>query len=347
MLAAIYYGENDIRIEDIEIPKIGNYEALIKVHAAAICGTDLKILSKGHFRIPNDTKRILGHEVVGEIVEIGKNIKCLKTGMRVGVSPNVGCGICKYCLSGNTNLCPNYEAIGITYDGGFAEYMRIPEEFIHQGNVVFFPPSLPYEHAVFAEPFSAVINGQEACRINYSDIVLIIGAGPIGIMHFMLVENSSVQKVIVSETIKERREQISNLGAKIVIDPLNEDIKKIVYDLSYGRGADVIIIAASSAEAQEESLELVARGGRINFFGGLLNKDEIIKINSNIIHYKQIFLTGTTGQNVLQYNKSMELLIAGKLKVENLITEVFRLSDVKKAFEKAFFKKSLKILLRP
>lgn len=109
----------------------------------------------------------------------------------------------------------------------------------------------------------------------------------------------------------------------------------------------MIIIAASSAKAQEESLELVARGGRINFFGGLLNKDEIIKINSNIIHYKQIFLTGTTGQNVLHYNKSMELLIAGKLKVENLITEVFRLSDVKKAFEKAFSKKSLKILLRP
>lgn len=347
MLAVTYNGNNKIKTEDVKIPKINDLEALLKVHTAAICGTDLRILSKGHFKMPNNTKRILGHEVVGEIIKVGKNVKYLKVGMRVGVSPNVGCGTCKYCLSGNTNLCQNYKAIGITYDGGFAEYMKIPEEFIYQGNVVSFPSSLPYEHAIFAEPFSAVLNGQESCRIGFADIILIIGAGPIGVMHFMLAETSGAQKVLVSEIIKERREQIRKFGAKIVIDPINEDIKKIVNDVSYGRGADVIIIAAPSAKAQEESLNLVSAGGRINFFGGLSNQNEMIKINANIIHYKEIVLTGTTGQNVLHFKKSMEMLISKKIKVENLISRVFNLSEADKAFEEALAKKSLKILLKP
>jgi len=347
MLAATYKGNNEIKIEDVKIPEISDTEALLKVKIAAICGTDLRILSKGHFKIPENSKRILGHEVVGEIVEVGKNVKFLKPGTRVGISPNVGCGKCKYCLAGSTNLCPDYKAIGITYDGGFAEYMKIPEEFILQGNIVSFPSSLSYENAIFAEPFSAVINGQESCRIGCDDIVLIIGAGPMGIMHFMLIENSGIQKILVSEVSKERREQISSFGAKIVIDPLNEDIEKIVKEASYGRGADVIIIAAPSAKAQEESLGLVSSGGRINFFGGLPEKDEIIKINSNIIHYKQIILTGTTGQTVLHFKKSMEMLISKKIKVNNLVGKIFNLKEAEKAFKEALSKKSLKILLKP
>ena len=145
MKAAFYYGVGDIRVEECEKPVISDKEILIKVHASAICGTDLRIYKFGHFKIKEGQKRVLGHEVAGEIAEVGSAIKGYKVGMRVAIPPNVGCGHCSMCIHGFNQLCKDYEAFGISYDGGFQEYMRIPQEAIERGNIIEIPESLSYE----------------------------------------------------------------------------------------------------------------------------------------------------------------------------------------------------------
>jgi len=347
MKAVVFHGKDDIRIENVKVPEIGENEILLRVHAASICGTDLKIISNGHFKIPDGETRILGHEMAGEITAVGSEVKHLGVGTRISVAPNIGCGICNECVGGNTNLCQNYGALGITLDGAFAEYVRIPSQYIQQGNIFCLPDSVTYEEASLAEPLSTIINGSEACNIKPADIVLVIGAGPIGILHLMFAKIRGAQRVIVSELLNERREQVRRFGADFVIDPSKDDLKGVLMELSYGRGPDVIIVAAPSAKAQESSLELIARGGRINFFGGLIKGQEIINFNSNLIHYKQVYVTGTTGSNIMQYRRAMELIISRRINVSSLISAKFSLDRAHEAFKRAESKKDLKILFNP
>ncbi len=346
MIAIVYHGKDDIRVDNVPIPKIGEDEALMKVQAAFICGTDIKIKTYGHFKNPKYKKRILGHELAGDIVDLGSKIKSLRKGMRVSIAPNIGCGHCNQCITGNTNLCEDYEAFGITMDGAFAEFMKIPYRYIAQGNIFKLPDSISYEEAALAEPLATVFNASEIIRIRPPDIVLIIGAGPMGILNLLMAKTRGAQFVIVSELIEERRKQAEKFGADVSINPKNKDFKKILSRLSYGRGPDVIIIAAPSPKAQEESVDLIARCGRICFFGGLPKGKESIKLESNILHYKQILVTGTTGSSLVQYRKSLELIISKKIDVSKLITAKYSLKDAKKAFKSAESEKNLKVLFR-
>lgn len=347
MQAVIYHGKGKITLEDIPVPNVSDDEVLIKVCSASICGTDIKILKNGHFKIPEGEKKILGHEVGGKVIKTGKNVTRLKIGDRVAIAPNVGCGYCKECISGNTQLCKKFEAIGITFNGAFAEYMKVPKQFIEQGNIYIFPNDISYEEGSLAEVLATVLSGAEACRIGYADIVLIIGAGPIGIVHTMLAKISGAQKVIVSETIEDRRKQALKFGADAVLNPNDSSYRNELMALSYSRGPDVIIIAAPSPKAQEESVEIVARGGRINFFGGLPKGKDFISINSNIIHYNLITVTGTTGSNVIQYRKAMELIISKRIPIIKIISKKYKLEEFEEAFEAASSGKNLKILFNP
>lgn len=347
MKAVVYHGKGRISLENIPVPEINDNEMLIKVHSAPICGTDLRIINSGHFKIPEGESKILGHEVGGEVIKIGKNVTGFKIGNNVGMAPNVGCGKCRECISGSTQLCKDYEAIGITFNGAFAEYMKIPKQFIEQGNISIFPQNISYEEGSLAEILATVLSGVEACSIGYSDIVLIIGAGPIGIVHTMLVKISGAQKVIVSEIRDDRLDQALKFKADVVINPNDSDYRKRLLEETYGRGPDVIIIASPSQKAQEESVEIAARGGRINFFGGLPKDKDRISIRSNFIHYNFITITGTTGSNVLQYRKAMELIISKRVPITKIISKRFNLEEYKAAFEAASSGKNLKILFTP
>ncbi|MGQ9625332.1 MAG: zinc-dependent dehydrogenase [Anaerolineae bacterium] len=347
MLAAVYHGIQDIRVEEVEGPPIGPEEALLRVRAATICGTDLRIYTSGHFKIPPGTKRILGHEVAGEVAAVGQAVKALKPGQRIAIAPNIGCGTCWQCIQGHNHMCPDYEAFGISLDGAFAQYMRIPAPFIQRGNIAFIPESLSYEEAALNEPFSCCYNGSRACRIEPGDMVLIIGAGPIGIMHLFLARLSGASLVIVSEMIEERLAQAMEFGADLVVNPARDDVAEVVQKASGGRGADVVIVAAPSPAAQEQALELVATQGRINFFGGLPTGKEFIRFNSNLVHYKGIIVTGTTGSSSFQFRRSMEILASGRVKLARLISARFPLTQIKEAFDLAASKKILKVVVEP
>jgi len=344
MIAVIYKGKKKLSVESVASPQISEDELLLKVKAASICGTDLKIKEFGHFKNPDDKPIILGHEFSGEIIETGKKIKNFSKGMRVSIAPNIGCGHCRECISGFTNLCENYEAFGINIDGAFAEFVRVPSRYISQGNIFKLPRNMTFEEGALTEPLAAAFNGIESAHINLSDIVLIVGAGPMGILNLMLAKLKGAQKVIVSEIIPERIKIAKKFGADFVINPEKQDLKDLLMKLSHNRGPDVIITAVSSVKAQEESLDIIARCGRIVFFGGLPKGVETINFKSNIVHYKQVIVTGTTGSSVVQYSKSLELAASKKIDLKKIISKKFKLSDAEKAFLEARTPENLKVL---
>ncbi|SRR5581483_10271490 len=279
MLAAVYHGPNDLRVEQYPIPQIGPDEALLRVESSTICGTDLRILSGGHRQYPEGTVRIPGHEVVGEIVAVGESVVGVEVGQRVFVAPNMSVGFSREAVRGDNNLSKHFAALGITLDGSFAEYMRIPAAAILQGNLIAIPPDMDAATAALIEPFACVLRGQKPLNIQVGEVVVIMGAGPIGVMHVMLARLHGAGHVIVSEPVVERREQVLRFGADLAVPP--EALAETVEKVSHGEGADVIVVATPIHAAQETSLHIAAIGGRINFFGGLPKDQPTINFDSN------------------------------------------------------------------
>ncbi len=347
MQAVVYHGPNDVRVEERPIPEIGPDEALLKVSVASICGTDLRIWHGAHRKFTPGITRILGHEVVGRIDKLGEEVKGIDVGQRVFIAPNMGCGVCRQCVTGNTNLCANYSAFGVTIDGAFAEYMRIPSAAILQGNLIPIDEDLDGAVAALIEPFACVLRGQDALHIQPGEVVLIVGAGPIGMMHMILADLRGARSVIVSEVIPERVEQAKSLGAIHVVNPERGNLKSVVLEHSEGMGADAIIIAAPAHQAQEEALELAAIGGRINYFGGLPKDCPTITFNSNLVHYKELVVTGTTGSSTEDCRRAAALISSGQVDLSGIVSARYPLSDAQEAFAFADERQALKVVLEP
>jgi L-iditol 2-dehydrogenase len=347
MLAAVYHGPEDLRVEEVPVPKIGLGELLIKVQDASICGTDLRIFHGSHRKYPQGTVRIPGHEVVGTIAALGDGLRGYEIGQTVFIAPNIGCGHCRQCVSGNNNLCENYDALGITIDGAFAEYVRIPAQAVLQGNVMPVNPAVDPAVAALIEPFACVLRGQMAVNIRPGDVVLVIGAGPIGIMHTKLARLSGAGRVLVSEPMSLRLEQAARMGADRTINPSQEDLAAIVAKESHGNGADVVIVAAPVHQAQEQALQLASISGRINFFGGLPKDHPTIQFDSNLVHYKELMVTATTACSTGNCLRAAEIVNTGKIDLSDLISRRFELSKAVEAFNAAADRTSLKIVLEP
>jgi L-iditol 2-dehydrogenase len=347
MLAAVYHGPKDLRVEQVPTPSPEPGEMLVKVNSASICGTDIRIYHGNHRMFPAGTVRIPGHEVVGTVAEVGAGLHGYEQGQRVFVAPNMGCGHCAQCVSGNNNLCANYDAIGVTIDGGFAEYLRIPAKSIQQGNVIIISDSVDPAVAALVEPFACVLRGQNALHIQPGEVVLVIGAGPIGVMHTKLAKARGAGRVIVSEPSPDRAAQVGRMGADRVVNPIEEDLKAVLDQESQGRGADAIIVAAPSHIAQESALTLAAIGGRINFFGGLPKDRPTIHFDSNIVHYKELVITGTTACSTNDCRQASRLIDSGVVDLADLVSQRFPLSEALAAFAAAEDRKSLKIVLEP
>jgi L-iditol 2-dehydrogenase len=332
MKAALFYGPGDIRVENIPVPQRGPGDMLIRTHAAAICGTDLRIYNYGHFKIKAGERRVLSHEVSGEIVEIGTEVAGYSIGDRVSVVPNIGCGVCNNCRKGLNQLCPDYDAFGISLDGGFAEYMRIPASAIRGGNVMKLPGGIGYEEAALVEPLSCCYNSWRALGTHPGDTVLIVGAGPIGALHVMMNRLAGATKIIVTDISEARLEQIRDFGADIVINSAAQELAAEIDRITDGEGVSVVITACSVPAVQQQALELAGVEGRINFFGGMPKGREQVTLNTNLIHYKQLRVLGTTGSTVGDYRESMKLAASGRLKLAGLVSRKFRIEDASEAF---------------
>jgi L-iditol 2-dehydrogenase len=347
MKAAVYHGPNDIRVEDVPEPSPNAREMVIKIQSASICGTDLRIYHGKHRMYPEGTQRIPGHEVVGHISDIGSEVEGFSVGQKVFIAPNMGCGHCEQCVNGNNNLCKNYDALGVTINGGFSEYMLVPEQAILQGNIIPINEEVDPAVAALLEPFACVLRGQNALHIQPGEIVLIIGAGPIGVMHTKLAKVRGAGLVIVSEPVAFRAKQVKKAGADHVIDPMTQNLQAEISRLTQNHGADVIIVAAPVHAAQESTLDLAAIGGRINFFGGLPKDKPTIQFNSNLVHYKELTVTGTTACSTADCWQASALINHGLIDLSDLVSERFPIEQTLKAFEAAENRESLKIVIEP
>jgi len=348
MEALVYRGPNDLRVEDRSVPEPGPGEALVRVRACGICGTDLRIAKGAHRAYQHDALgRVPGHEIAGEVAALGPGVDGFEVGDGAFVAPNVGCGRCVPCRMGRPNLCQNFAAFGIGLDGGFEEYLLVPERAVKSGNVL--PARGAVDPAALSviEPLACVLRGSRACGTGEGDVVLVCGAGPIGLLHVLVARAAGASRVLVSEPSEARREQALAFGADVAVDPAAEDLEEAVREASDGRGADVVITAAPVRAVQEAALELAAVGGRINFFGGLPSGASRIEIDSNLVHYRELVVTGTTANTIEDCREALDLVLSGRVDTARLVTARYPLEEADEAFAAAASGEALKVVIEP
>jgi L-iditol 2-dehydrogenase len=341
MRAAALYGKQDLRAGEANVPQIDDEEILVQVKGAFVCGTDVRMYLNGYQGVSEQSPLILGHEGSGIVAKVGSHVKNFREGMRVAVAPNIGCGICDYCVSGNTQLCLQYKALGIHMPGFFAEYVKIPEKFVRQGNIVEIPDTLSFEEAALAEPLACVFNAFEKSRMRPGDTVLIIGAGPIGLMHAKMARTAGVEKIIINDLSRDRLDLCRQLDSTFITVE-SETLKEEIVRLTEGRGVDVCITACPAPQAQQIALEVAAINGRIIFFGGLPPDKAHVSLNTNLIHYKQLEVTGTTRQSLSQYRRTLRLVASGRINIKDLISSRTALEEIQSALDNISQARSLK-----
>lgn len=345
MLAATYTQGGAFLITDVPTPRIESDEILLRVSAAAICGTDVKIVRSGHRKLRDGQRIVLGHEFLGVIEAIGSRVEGYCVGQRVGVAPNAGCGHCDACVGGKSNYCPQYTAFGIDRDGAQAPFVKIPARFVTQGNVIPLPESVSDEDAALLEPLSCVVNGVRVSRIDLGDTVVIYGTGPIGLMHVMLCRIAGASRIIVVDPIPHRLEKAKELGGDVGLDPRAGNLPARVRGETNGRGADVVITACPVAEVQTEAVQILAPFGRLCLFGGLPKGTGPVPLDTNAIHYGNFHVTGSTGGSVEDYRIAMRLVAGKRIDLGRVVSDVFRLDELRQAYDAALAGSEGKIVL--
>jgi L-iditol 2-dehydrogenase len=346
MKVARFHGPGDIRIEDAPEPTPGLGEVKIRVRNCSTCGTDLKILRHGHHRIAPG--RVMGHEIAGEIVELGDGAEGWAVGDRVQVIAAIPDGTCPDCLAGRMTVCPNQESMGYQYDGGFAEYMVVPAKVIAVKGLNRIPAGIGFDEASVAEPLACVLNGQELARVAEGDDVVVFGSGPIGCLHVRLARARGAARVFLVELNRERLD----LAAALVhpdeaVCAEDGDVVEQILKLTDGRGADVVITAAASGKAQEQALQIAARQGRISFFGGLPQDAPTITCDSNLVHYRELMIVGANGSSPSHNARALDLIATGAVPVKDLITHRLPLDSLLDALEIIARGEAIKVTIEP
>lgn len=345
MRAVILNGPNDFVPTDISKPVIGNDEMLLEMKKAAICGTDMRILAgtktKG-VRYPS----VVGHEMCGIISEVGKDVEGFRVGDRVAIANVIPCGSCPACLKGRENACMNRQAIGYEFDGGFEEYVRIPKVAIASGNVIKLPETVSFTAGALIEPLACCIRGLKNAGTGLNDTVLIVGAGPIGLMHMQLSKIAGAKQVIISEPNEMRRQIAMELGADKVVDPTTEDLEAIVKAETEGMGVDVIIMAIGVPGLVNSTLKLCKKGGTVNLFAGFAGTGEC-SIEVNTIHYNEINVNGSTAYKREDYLEAADMVKGGKINLDKIATHTFKIDEFQKAYEVCQSGQGLKVMIEP
>lgn len=326
MKSAVYYGIEDIKIEEQPIPEIGDGGILIKNSYCAICGTDVRIFFNGQANVI--PPRITGHEVSGIIAKVGKNVTDYKIGDRVIVAPQISCGKCLYCLKGDGNMCPESTTIGYGYDGGFAEYMAVPDIAVAHGNVIKVDEDMDLKYACVAEPLSCVINGHKNLNIRPGDTVLVIGAGPIGAMHVALSRAEGSADVILADIEDKRLELAKELGADYTINSQKLNLEDELMKITNNAGVDVVICACSVPMVQKQALSVAKKGGRISFFAGLPKGHSINSLDINLAHYKELSIFGSYCSTAAQHIVALKLIKSNTVDARKLVTDFISLDEL-------------------
>ena len=342
MRGALLYGVKDLRVENIDKPKVGPGEVLVKVKAATTCGTDVKIFQRGYVGGVIQYPTVFGHEWAGDVAEVGEGVSWPRKGMRVRAGNSAPCLRCKMCQKGSYNLCEDMMWLW----GAYADYIKVPARMV-MVNMQEIPSHLGYEEAAITEPLACVLHGIEEARMRLGDTVAIIGAGPVGLLHLLTAKKMGAEKVIVSDLVEERLRVAKQLGAEEIINAKQEEPVEKVRRLTGGYGADVVIEAIGLPATWEQALRMVRKGGTVLEFGGCPPGTEI-KVGTELLHYGEVTVLGTFHTTPAHFKKALSLIASGAIKVKPLITRKMKLDEVKDAFEILTTSKSdLKIAILP
>ncbi len=347
MKAVILHGPenypNNYEVMDIEKPSCGKNEILLHMRAAALCGTDKRIFTGSKTKgVRPDS--VVGHEMCGDIAEVGENVKGFAVGDRVSIANVIPCGHCPACLSGRENACMERKAIGYEFNGGFEEYVLIPEVCIQAGNVVKLPETVSYEAGALIEPLACCIRGLRNTGTGFNDTVLIIGAGPIGLMHLELSKLSGANKVIVSELDPEKREIALKLGADRVVDSSKEDLAAIIAEETNGFGVDRIVMAIGITALVNDTLKLAKKGGTVCLFAGFPT-GRTADIDPSIIHYNELNVTGSTAYKRIDYLQAADMVKTGKIDLDAIVSGKYTLDQFREALDAHMAGKDLKVVI--
>jgi L-iditol 2-dehydrogenase len=346
MQAAVYRGQNDVRLENVPVPEIGAGEVLVRVHTCGICGTDLKKISTGSHSAP----RIFGHETSGQIVAVGQGVQNFKAGDRVMVFHHIPCGQCYYCRHKIFAQCPTYKKVGVTagFDpsgGGFAEYVRFMDWIVKKG-LVKIPGHVSYEQASFVEPVNTCLKAIEALRLERDETVLVIGQGPIGIMLAVLAHGKGAT-VVTSDLYPQRLTMSGRYGLRHNINASSDDPGKRVMELTEGRGADAVIVATAGNGLVRPAMDAARPGGRIMLFAQTQRGE--VAIDPAAVCMDEKTLLGSYSASVDLQEENVRLVFSGGIDFARLITHRFPLRQAVEALHLASHPgpDSLKIVVQP
>jgi L-iditol 2-dehydrogenase len=345
MKAAVIRGIGDLALEERPIPDAPAGSIRVRVKSCAICGTDLRIFRKGDYRATYPV--VPGHEIAGIVDAVAPGIAEVRVGDRVCVAPGHGCGQCAMCRARQPNVCLSpFPSLGYRVDGGFEEYLAVPENIFRLGFVNRIPEGLSFRDASLSEIVACCLNAQRNSPVREGDTVLVLGAGPAGLIHCCLAGLRGASKVILSQRSRRRLDLAAErFSIHRVVASSEEDLAQAVMEETQGRGADVVFVCAPSAQAQETAIGLSAPRGRVNLFGGLPRGSSTISFDANVLHYKEIFLAGASSSLPEDNREALRLLASGSISAAALVTAEFPVDDVVAAFAEAESRTGIKVVV--
>jgi L-iditol 2-dehydrogenase len=339
LLAAVYYNNSDVRIQEMPKPEIADDEILLKVMASGICGSDVA----EWYRVPK-APRILGHEATGVIEKTGKKVTRCKVGDRVFVSHHVPCNKCRYCLRGNHTACETLHTTNY-YPGGFAQYIRVPSVNVESG-VYKLPVDMSYAEGTFIEPLACAVRGQRLAAVQKDDVLLVIGSGISGILHVQLAKFRGLKRVVVADINQYRLKMAEKFGADYAVDAKEKLVQKL-REINDGRLADQVVVCTGATQAALTALDCVDKGGTILFFA-VPEPTVKVPVPINQFWRNEITLKTSYGAAPNDLAESLAILTQKKLNVKDMITHRLSLQQAAEGFRlMAEAGESLKVILEP
>jgi len=323
----VYYSLDDIRIQEIPKPKVGQDEILVEMKACGVCGSDLM-----DWYLRSRAPLVLGHEPAGVIVEAGASVEGFKVGDRVFAHHHVACLTCHYCKRGDYTMCPQFAQTHIE-PGGFAEYFKVPALNL-QTDTLKLPDSLSFEEATLIEPVGCCIRAQNKVGIHTGDSVAIIGAGPSGIIHATLARISGANQILIADIVDYRLKMADQFGADLTINPKEENLAERVREATDNRGADMVIVTAPNVKAVEDGVQIVRRGGKLLLFAPT-QPDQYARLSPHRLFFSEITVVPSYSVSHIETRTALQLISSGRLNARELITHRFPLSRTADAFQTA------------
>jgi len=312
MKAAVFYGKEDLRVEELPIPEIKNADdVLIRVRACGVCGTDMHIFDGDEGAAPTPVGTVLGHEFAGEVIAVGSGVGNVKVGDRVAVDPNKLCGVCDFCRGGVGHFCEAMVGIGTTVNGGFAEYCVVPESQVYR-----FSDKISFAEAAMTEPVACCLHGIDLCEIEAGATVCVIGGGMIGLLMLQLAKLRGAARLILIEPIEEKRRLALSLGADTVIDPLTEDVAARISEAGISR-IECVIECVGKTATMKQAIELAGKKSTVMLFG-LSKPNDTIDIKPFEIFKKEITLKASF-INPYTQSRALALIDSGRIDVSSMI----------------------------